>query len=258
MERKVNGKSLEEALKILTKKTKPTKTLTGKYPYWPIDSYIDRMNEAFGPLNYSVESLSDIKADRLDNGQIFFSTRCRVTIFDDEGKVVCFKDGFGAKEPTLAKETGKDGGIKNLPNNAFIAAFKAACHQLNIFSVRVECDESASENSESEDADNHSKSSEKIPTVNKVFSLKPDGDFFKEREDKDGKPIYHLKAYDPDNKEKFLIIFYPNQYGKDTEKFNRLLVTVSNKGNIRLNIKASVSSVDSAGVTSIVFKGYEA
>ena len=248
MERTINGRPLKECLDILSKPMAKSKLKGTNFYYIKIGDYISRMDEAFGICGYTVESLDPVTCIVTKSGQELFTTRCRVSLIADDGKLICFKDGVGGKEPTYANETGLDGGIKNLPNNVLGSAFKNACKKFGIFGETDSDDDDSSP-----DSAKNSNDANKPKAKDETYDLLITGDYESIGDDtQSGKPKYSVTAVSKENKDdKYFIIFYPNQYTKVAEKFNRML---SNKPR-RILIKASQSS-EKDGVKSLVFKNY--
>lgn len=248
MERTINGRPLKECLDILSKPMAKSKLRGTNFSYYKIGDYISRMDEAFGICGYTVESLEPVSCIVTKSGQELFTTRCRVSLIADDGKLICFKDGVGGKEPTYANETGLDGGIKNLPNNVLGSAFKNACKKFGIFGETDSDDDEGSPDSTRTNNDTN-----KPKAKDETYDLLITGDYGNMGDDtQSGKPKYSVNACGKEDKnEKYFVIFYPNQYTKVTDKFNRMLAEKPR----RIRIVASQSSIKD-GVKSLVFKNY--
>ena len=259
MSRTINGNTMQEVLLKLSKSEKP-KYLQGKYPYFPIDAYYNRLRSVIG-LEHYTEELIYKEYITIGNGQQLFSAVCKITLLDDNFTPILSKTGIGGVEVHYNDE-GVLAGLKNIENNAYLLAFKAAWHKLNIFGIR-DLDHVDSENSSYKerphDTGSTSSTTPRESRQNDTLWLSLDGPFTEARTDKQtGKPVYVVRAkqFNTQNQYRVVdVIFYPNQYTKALDEFNRLLANQSTKP--RIHIIASESGAKE-NVTQLVFKGFAA
>ena len=248
--RTVNGKPLNECLDVLRAykpKSKEREAGGGKkYMYYAFDEYVQRMDESFGNDHYHVE-MSDFQLLSIATGQQMPTVKCCITIIDDNGDVVAKKSAYGGSEVTKAKETGLDYNFGNLPGNAGKDAFKAACEMFGIFGVHLY------------NKDTKNKEVKKEPEKEKVLTLLSQGPM-EEVSEKDGKKTFKLKCREKVGRQVrealFEVLFYPNQYGSDAQKFNDFYGKVATKS---LCFKALLKPCGmKQDIPQFVFKGFPA
>ena len=222
------------------------------YPYIPYNVYKERMDSVFGCCGYHTE-YSEPQYMQLQNGQEIFSCKCRITLIDENGKALLYKEGDGCREIML-ESNGKCSNLKNLPYFAQQNAFKSACKEFSIFGYDCveSCDDEdyAGDSRGGESGNNkaaaHGQSAtsmEPAATEQKVLEFYSEGSFF-DVGSRDGKPILKLAVREKVDSqlrtELSELIFYPNCYKKEESKINRLQADVKVKSVfLRLCVKES-------------------
>jgi len=236
MSRTINGMSVPEVLKKLAEKRNPDKRLMGKYPFYMISSFYERINSVIGVEHYNVEFPDNQKYTVLNNQQELLSCKCRVTLLDDNFEPFIIKEAYGGKEILYEKETGRDGGIKNAPNNCALNAFKEVWKQFGIFGLRP-----SDENIENTTTTHASSSSEGNEKTNSILELFSKGPLEFVRNDRNTQqPVYRLNCSLKDQEEQRCIIFYPNKYKNCANKIE-YIKNNADKGSIRLHVEVTIS-----------------
>jgi len=250
MERTIKGVPVAEVLKKLSAKREPDDYLMGKYPYFKMETYHEVLDDVVGSEHYNVDII-DRHYTTIASGQEVFSVHLRITLLDDNYQEICHKDGYGAREVQYAEATGKDGGIKNIENNAALLAFKAAWQQFGIFGTRCsDEDGSGSAKSPKQTTRTDTKSAEQ-------YDLRSQGYVKEERIDKQlGKPVYKLKALCKSDNTPCEVIFYPNQYAKCADLMEKFIALCAKK-ETNVSILATKGK-DYNGVSQLIFKSFKA
>jgi len=226
----INGKTVKECCKQLARYKMPQKKLYGKYPYYRISEYRERLDEVLGVDHYHV-TYSPPQIIQLGSGQEMLCVNCRITVLDDEYNPIFYKEGCGSKELQYTKETGRLDGISNVAYSASTSAFKNACKNFFMFGDKS--------NDDIYDEEGVIPFSETHQTMDKT-NRQPDNKAVAERicfvltdkpeivrEDAHTqKPVYKAVAQiaegDVMHIEKCDIIFYPNQYKNHVALINEL------------------------------------
>ncbi len=247
MKHYVNGRDWNEVLESL-KSAVPKKGDVMDFSYIPIKEFIRLLDSNIGVSNYTVE-YSDLKYISIKSGQDLLSVKCRLTIIDDEGEHFIFKEGLGGSEYSYsAKNNGRDVTCKNSPIYAQQSAFKSAAKALGCFYLSEYSNEGGNEQS----SDRRSEPSKprkgvdilKVDSCGAFYIVDGSGDM----------PTYKLPVKIKGEQCKSELIFYPNNYGKVSQKLNRLIVKVK-EGSVY--IKPSVRQCkDWNGVKQYVFLGF--
>ena len=254
----INGRPFADCLKEIReykKKSKSKDMGNGKsYGYYAIDEYIQRLDDVIGTDHYEVET-DDFQKVTVSSGQEMFVVRCRITIIDDEGRRIVSKTAYGGSEIQYAKQGGRTD-MGNLPGNACKDAFKAAAELFGILGYHGYKEaENRPVSSESKPAPEQKEPKKDVP-----MNLRSEGKFF-EAGVRDGRTIWKLGARERVNakqmrSEVYEIIYYPNQYGKDAEKFNAFFARVDRKAT---DFKAIVQACGTKdGKAQYIFKGFAA
>lgn len=213
-----NGKGLEKALEEISKFKKKTacKNENKKYAYYKFQEYYERMVEVLGAdgfvCSYKYEDMAT-----LANGQCFVFVSCRIDILDQGARSCHCVNGIASLELEYSEKNERYIGINNIGSNGQLAAFKAACKQLNIFNCLYE--EKADSENDSCCERNSGKGSTPVNSgenVRKEFYHRKN--LRQEKTGASGKPVYVLPIHEIygeryEQKERELI-FYPNQYSK--------------------------------------------
>lgn len=221
----VNEKALSTILDELREPIKIEREYKqNQFPYVKIADYESRLLSVVGS-NYSL-SYQNFQMLPLANGQLVCSVLCVLQLHDEQGQVVFSTSGVGTWEIPMVTASGNYSSLNNAGYLTQLNAFKSVCKSLQMFGVHNTDDASNNAIATKKDAISKSPASAKSSEVPKEFI--PDGDFSQVRKDaKSDKPVYRLSAHEVyENKmrqETCDIIFYPNQYAKDTSKMNALL-----------------------------------
>ena len=249
MERTIKGVPVAEVLKKISTKREPDDYLMGKYPYFKMETYHELLDAVVGSDHYNVDII-DRHYTTISSNQEIFSIHLRITLLDDNYQEICHKDGYGAREVQYAENTGKDGGIKNIENNAALSAFKAAWQQFGIFGSRCCSDE-----------DNKSGKPPQTPARTNTKSaehyvLLSQGYVKEERIDRQlHKPVYKLMALHKENNSPCEVIFYPNQYAKCADLMEKFIALCATK-ETEVSILATKGK-DINGVSQLIFKSFK-
>lgn len=248
-ERTIKGIPVSEALKKIAEKRKPDDYLLNKYPYYNIDTYYDLLDNVIGYDHYNVDII-DRHYTTIAHQQELFSVCVRITLLDDNYQEICHKDGYGAREVQYGEKSDKDGGIKNIENNAALSAFKAAWQQFGILGTRFSDDNSGKNTSHSSltPQSNNQIGEQSLTLISK-------SPVREERVDKNtGKAVYKLKAVYQDTGEDCEIIFYPNQYSKCIDLMEKFIANCQKK-ETTVKMKCSEGRTYN-GVSQLIFKGF--
>lgn len=248
-ERTIRGVPLSEILKRITEKRNPDDYLMNKYPYYKIETYHERLDNVIGCDHYNVDII-DRHYTTIANKQELFSVCVRITLLDDNYQEICHKDGYGGREVNYGETSGKDGGLKNIENNAAMSAFKAAWHQFGIFGTRCSDDNSVKNTSHLSQTphSNNQTRGQKLTLITKSYMCE-------ERLDKEtGMAVYKLKAVYSDTGNPCEVIFYPNQYDKYSDLMKRFITSCQQKETTVTMMCSEGNSFN--GVPQLIFKGF--
>lgn len=260
----VNGKPWAECLKEIRKYKKKTKTKVvgeGKaFGYFHIDEYFQRLDDVIGTDHYEVEN-TDFQRITLSSGQEIFVVKCKITIIDDEGRRIIAKSAYGGAEILYAKASGRTD-IGNAPGNACKDAFKAAAELIGILGYHgYRAPAGGTQGAEDVPAKNPAKPlKEGERPAETPLHLVSEGAFF-EAGKKEGRKVWKLAAHEKVSEKQVKkdlceIIFYPNHYVKNAEKFNAFYRRVGEKPT---PFKAIVSPCGvREGRAQYIFKGFSA
>lgn len=252
----INGRNISDVLNKIREKKTPKKDKAGK-PYFSIAEYFNVFDNAVGVANYNVD-YSDYQYTNTLSGQELYSVKCRITIIDDDGKSVLYRECYGGYTTQQEKNTGKDVNLQNSAEFVCNTAFKNAAKKFGIFGRYEEGDNSSGATStKNSQPANNQKLQQNSNTV-KLFAT--EGAFNKLRDDEQtGRPVYNLSAHEyvGERLEEGLsnIIFYPNQYKDETDGMNAYLNACTEGKQIKLRIKVK-SLPEKNGVKQYVFKGF--
>lgn len=212
-----NGKTLQDALGIVSRPKTPTNFLDDRYPFYEIEEYVERMNEAFGISGYRAD-YQVFPLQVLPNGQCFLSAVCKIEILGKDTENSHYVSGIGTRE--ISKSSSKDIyiGLNNAGRVVQTSAFKSACSELNIFnSVLGNEDENGKEHNGSKQASNEGKknNTSNVETIS-FYIPQPIGKM--RMDERKNKPVYKAKAHvvvDGNMKKDTVdILFYPSYYEK--------------------------------------------
>lgn len=216
MSRTVNGQPLSDVLIRLREEKSPSADKGGKFKYFRIKEFVETFDSIVGIGNYNVE-YTDLNYSRISTGQEKYSVKCRISILSDDGDVLLIRESYGDYTCQYEKETGKDVNLQNSSEFACHAAFKNAAKRFGIFGRYNEMSGSDEGSSERQAAKNN------VSSDDTVMNFVTDGPFVK-IDERDGRPVYRLDVHEivGENCRKDIaqLIFYPNQYGKDSKSFN--------------------------------------
>lgn len=250
----VNGKALSTILDELREPIKIERE-------YKIADYESRLLSVVGS-NYSL-SYQNFQMLPLANRQLVCSVLCVLQLHDEHGQVVFSTSGVGTWEISMVTASGNYSILNNAGYLTQLNAFKSVCKSLQIFGVHNTEDASSNVIATKKESISKSPASAKSSKVPKEFI--PDGDFSQVRKDaKSDKPVYRLSAHEVyENKmqqETCDIIFYPNQYAKNTSKMNVLLGMNKSQGKCRIHcivqeVSQNAANKAAAGKT-YVFMGF--
>lgn len=187
--RKINGKEISEALKLLTEDfpKEQMKFFNGQkdQPYFGIEVYQKRLNQVIGVLNYSFVT-HDIQV--CQNGpQQNIIVNAELTIYDDEGKVVASRGCGGAYSIKYAtpKKDDVTGEIKepkpvkvaNDVENACYDAFKKCCKLFGISTKQLREIKSLAPSSRNSNSNNWDEKEIVAKVVSSVSSIGQTGGY---------------------------------------------------------------------------------
>ena len=258
-ERTVNGIPWEECLKRLRAYKKPSKSKDyGKksYPYHKVDEFLQLFDAVLGTEHYTVE-FPAMQYERCASQQDMMVAKCRISVYDDDGDLITFKEGWGAQEFKYSDaNSGRDVNFDGQPHSACTDALKNACKFFGAFGYYTEERSEDMASAQPSSGNPAGQAPQKAASSNSPVDLYTAGSFFEQGE-KDGRKIWKIAASSqagakPDAE----IIFYPDQYGKEAEKFNRLYNKAATE-RVFLRISASKCAPRN-GLTQYIFKGYVA
>ncbi len=245
----INGRTIEEVLRMLRAKKKTSRDKNGK-PYFSIGEYFQIFDSTVGVANYNVD-YSDYSFTRTESGQELYSVKCRISILDDEGKVVLYRECYGGYVVQHEKNTGMDVNLQNSAEFVCNTAFKNAAKKFGVFGKYEDGTVSSEGDAPVKPA------ADKEPRKDAFINVFSQGAFAKVGE-RDGRPVYTLSArlICGDRMEEAVsnIVFYPNWYGKCSDELNRCITACSQK-QYRLRLKVS-SLNERDGVKQFMFKGF--
>ena len=225
-ERMVNGKKWSDVLNALNV-AKPKKGKKVKFEYIPIEEYVKILDNNVGMSNYTVE-FDMPQYVQISSGQDLLTTKCRISVYDDDGTLITFKEGLGASDFAYSADNGgRDVNVKNSPVYAQQSAFKTAAKALGCFDFYGTYGPA-----DSSDSPDEPEAAERRPSrdagKSKVITARTDGVFF-EIDGRGDKPTYKLPVRIDGEDAVSELIFYPNNYEKISQKFNQLAAMVTNK-----------------------------
>lgn len=256
MSRVVNGRNWEDVLKLL-QNAKPKKGKKMKFEFIPVEEYLKVLDKYVGVTNYTTE-YSELQYFKVQSGQDMFTIRCRITILDDDGNVVTFKEGMGGSEFAYSQDNGgRDVNLKNSPVYAQQSAFKTAAKSIGCFDFYGSSDSSDEKPSQNERQTQNAKPAQASSSGGKkVLSVHSVGKMFtvEGREDANGQPTYKLPVKVEGEDVLSEIIFYPNHYDKLADTFNKFIARTSRKG---VDFSTSVTQCkEQNGKKQFVFLGF--
>ncbi len=252
----VNGKKWQDCLDQL-KAAKPKKGKKMKFEYIPIEEYMKLLDNSIGVSNYTVEYTAP-QYEKISSGQDFLSVKCRITVLDDEGQAVIFKEGLGASEFAYSSDNGgRDVNLKNAPVYAQQSAFKTAAKDLGCFDFYGTYGDSDGKASDSEKADKPKRTQTSPRRQTVTIKAHSSGSYFVAGTNAQGEKTLKLPVIVDGESGESEIIFYPNNIKDVKDSVNELLIA-SKKGS-KAPISASVYSCDARdGKNQYVFKAFTA
>lgn len=254
-ERTIKGVPVSEVLRKIAEKREPDDYLMNKYPYYKMETYHDLLEKVIGSDHYNVD-IVDRHYTVIANQQELFSVCVRITLLDDNYQEICHKDGYGGREVQYSETSGKDGGIKNIENNAALSAFKAAWQQFGIFGTRC-CDDNVGRStSQPTHTPRNNSINSNNPASEQSVTLISKGYVREERMDeRTGKTVYKLKAVFADTNKSCEVIFYPNQYSKCSDLMEKFIARCQKKETTVTMICSEGKAFN--GVSQLIFKGFK-
>lgn len=220
-----------EKLAKVAEYKKATNKLLGKYPYFKIEEYTERMNSVFGREGYEA-SYSMLPPVILPNGQVFLQCLCHMDIYH-EGKKQLSVEGIGSKEiPT--NDNGTFILLNNISHDVQFSAFKSACRELHIFGKGLE-DEETDEGSTGNGSSQKESGARPQKEVKKLTFYVKDKLQEVRKDRRTEKAVYRMTAHlvSPDGKscheKQSEVLLYPNVYEKNANRMNQLL-TMDERG----------------------------
>ena len=132
MERTINGKTLPDIIKELSKPFNSglfKENLYG-FPYLPVEAYRERLDEVVGSFNYDVSISHPELVTVGSRPQVML--KVAITIKDDKGSVVVTKEAPGGCAVILSNNTGEVVSLKNDEESASGDGFKRCCKLLGM------------------------------------------------------------------------------------------------------------------------------
>lgn len=255
----VNGRALKEVLDELQKYKNPLHKTHNGYGYFKTDEYVCAFDDIVGVANYNVE-YTDYKYQKISTGQELFSVKCSITIFDDEGKPLIKREGYGGYVCKYERDTKKDVNLQNSPDFVCSYAFKNAAKRFGIFGLKKGIRDTSATNAVGATKSNQKNRDGNVSKETSVINFYAEDCFVQIRED-DGRPVYKLNAHkiisDTEmEKETSDIIFYPKQYSRNAEVFNKYVSDCGNGKKKQLRIKAMIR--ESGQKKTYIFMGFAA
>lgn len=229
----MDTKKLIEGLEKVQEKKKQSKAKFGRYGYYGLEEYKERLASAFG-IGGTMDTYSDIQVKELSTGQVLILATCQIDAVMEDGSLRKIGAGVGSWE-LMQDDTGKYFGLNNAGRLVTGQAFKAACSDMGMFGIFEE--------EESTEGDNQNIPSQQQKEERKVEKImfylpNPPEDTGKQE---NGKPVYRLKGHvaegDGCRKSPSEIVIYPKVYTKNVELFNRLLTMPANGMKATLHVK---------------------
>lgn len=250
----VNGQKWKDCLEQL-KAAKPKKDNKMKFEFVPIEEYMKLLDNVIGVSNYTVEYTMP-QYGKITSGQDFLYVKCRITVIDDDGNMVIFKEGLGASEFAYSSENnGRDVNLKNSPVYAQQSAFKTAAKDLGCFDfygTYREGKDSEADSSKGGRQGRAQTSRRKLVTI----KARTNGAYFVAGENARGEKTLKLPVVVNGEKNVSELIFYPNNIKDYKDEVNGLLIA-SKKGSKALSV--SVYECDERdGRKQYVFKSFVA
>lgn len=243
--KEIKGQSLETVLSLISKPFDGEyKYLDGKYPYIAIQDYESRLIDIVGANGYSVQ-YPNLDVVSLPNGQVLAKGNAIISLYDDNGDVCYTAEGWGSYETKKTRDNSSYLFLNNLALYAKAPAFKSACESMRMFGKHIALEENSAKASTP-------KSQPKDGLPKQVFTIMTTGAFRVSRHDNTGKPVYEASV--ELNGKQSIVIFYPNQYRKCNEQFNRL-ISVATDGK-RHSVNVYLSELSGKEVPTFVFKGF--
>lgn len=256
----INGKKLIDVLSGICEPAAPTKMLQGRYPYYSIDAYEQRLIGVLGREHF-IPVYGDIKEIQLSTGQVVLTASCTIEFIDDDG-VTCYRaHGLGTHEITYSSNNGMYIGLDNEGYLVQQQAFKSACKSMQIFGIHEIEDFDESKPKASSNQDKESKPIAKV--MEETFYTT--GAFSQIGTDSHSdKPIYKVYGHKQVITDggavletvESGIVFYPNQYTKCVEMLNNCIARCNDGAQHMIKIKVSASNYNKDKGPQYVFKGF--
>lgn len=228
----INGKNLNVIFEELSKPKAYDDVLQKKFPYRKIKTYMERITSVVGQM-YSF-TVIDSRYERIASDQEVLVVHGRLSLLSDDGAVVLQRDAMGGYEIAY-NDAGKQAGLKNSYNNACTAAFKACWNMLGIFGETGD-EPSVANSPKSRQTPQQSQTKQTL--TEKMFEVSISSITIERTDERSGKPVYKSIS-----KAGQTIIFYPNQYLKVVDEFNRLLSSIqSSPSGLKVKIMAKEKS----------------
>jgi len=128
-ERTINGKSFSQVIQELSEKFDQTTTDYIGNVALDIVDVEDRLSNVLG-LNFSVETSSSSLENIFSDSYVLFNAI--ITIFDDEGNIVCKRTHVGGRRVSISTKTGKAVEFVNDYKTAFQSAVKKAAKSIGV------------------------------------------------------------------------------------------------------------------------------
>ncbi len=221
----INGRPWKECLEELRVYVEPTleKGDGSGQKYHGIEECVQLFDRVLGNDHYTVE-FSDQKYIQIRSEQDTISCKCRITIIDDEGDVVIFKEAYGGYDLRYSRGSEKESNLNNAPANACTYAFRACCKYFGAFGEYTGARRRgvASSNSNAKPK----AGSKKNTASDESLMFETSGAFYVEGKTKDG-PIHKVKAriVDENRQSDGLVdlVFFPRYKAQNADKFNQAL-----------------------------------
>lgn len=219
----INGKDLKTVLKEIAAPCEvPPKKLDGKYDYYDIGEYEKRLQSVVGRDNYTT-SYSIPQFITLPTNQVIVSVNCNINLLNEDCTIAFVASGVGTNEITLNKNKDNYLYLSNVGYNTQLAAFKSACKDLNIFSLRSS--KPANTSPKETSAETIKERKERFFIQDKIEIISEDKHM--------KKPVYKLTAHlcvGSQAKEcESYLLFYPNQYNSFSDRLNQFISFLNEK-----------------------------
>ena len=253
----VNGRQLSDVLAELRVKRQPDpKNNKAGKPFFSIKEYMQLFDSAVGVCNYNID-YSDYTFSQTSSGQELYSVKCRISILDDDGRVVLYRECYGGYVMQQEHNTGKDVNLQNSAEFVCNTAFKNAAKKFGVFGKYEDGEGSKDYDNRSSNQGTSTDSKPANKEVNAI-NVRSCGTFTKVSED-NGRPVYTLcaKVVSGDKMEEDTsnIVFYPNQYKNCAELLNKCISACSDGKQHDIRLKVSTAKPRN-GVKQYIFKGF--